>query len=104
MSTDILQYNALLSNFFCMGTAENRSLRFFAAMDMKDQVLGNIFGGIFSDSSHRIFHRIHIVRKSCSQLPARSGIFCLFVEAVYSPCGLKFVYSTINLFFSGDDC
>ena len=46
-----------------------------------------------------ISHCIHIVRVSCSQLPARSGIFCLLVEVVYWPCGLKFVYPMINWAF-----
>ena len=49
----------------------------------------------------RIFHRIHIVRTSCSQFPARSGIFWLFVEVVYLSCDLKFVYQIINLAFLG---
>ena len=44
---------------------------------------------------------IHIIRISCSQLPARSGIFCHLVEVVYGPCGLKFMYAMINLFFGG---
>ena len=35
---------------FCMGAAEDPSLRFFATMHVKDQVLVNIFGGTFSDS------------------------------------------------------
>ena len=35
---------------FCMGAAEDPFLRFFAMMYVKDQVLGNIFRGIFSDS------------------------------------------------------
>ena len=33
------------------------------------------------------------------KLPAGSGIFCPFLEAVYWPCGLKFVYPIINLAF-----
>ena len=33
-----------------MCTAEDPSLRFFAMMHVKDQVLGNVFGGTFSDS------------------------------------------------------
>ena len=47
---------------------------------MKDQVLGNDFEGTFSD---RISRRINIVRTSCSQLHARSGIFSDLVEVVY---------------------
>ena len=35
---------------FCMGTGKDPSLRFFVAMHMKDQVLGNVFKGTFSDS------------------------------------------------------
>ena len=48
---------------------------------------------------NRISHRIYIVRTFCSWLPARSRIFCLLVEVVYWPCGLKFVYPTKNLAF-----
>ena len=46
-------------------------------------------------------HGVIIVRTSCSRLPVRSGIFCPLVEVVYRPCGLKFVYSMINLVFPG---
>ena len=60
--------------------------------------LERLRGIFFRTPSDKISHRIHIVRISCSQLPARSGIFCLLVEVVYWPCGL------INLFFSGDNC
>ena len=35
---------------FCMGTADDPFLRFFATMNGKDQVLGHIFGGTFSNS------------------------------------------------------
>ena len=69
-----------------------------STVHMKDQVLGNVFGWTFSN---RIFHCIHIVWTSCSQLPAWSEIFCLLVEVVYWACGLKFVYPTINLAFLG---
>ena len=48
-----------------------------------------------------ISYCIHIVRTSCSQLPARSEIFCLVVEIVYWHCDLKFVYPMINLAFLG---
>ena len=40
---------------FCMGTAEDPSLRFFAMMYMKDRVLGNVFGRTFSDSFQQNF-------------------------------------------------
>ena len=83
---------------FCIGTAEDLS-RFFKTMHVKDQVLGNVFGGTFSDFFDRISHGIHIVRTTCSQLLARSGIFCLLTQVVYWPCGLEFVYSTTNLAF-----
>ena len=86
---------------FCMFTAEDPSLRFFATMHVKNQVLGNVFGGNFLNPSDRISHCIHIVRMSCSQLPAWSRIFCFLVEVVYWPCSLKFVYPTINLAFLG---
>ena len=51
--------------------------------------------------SNRISHRIHIVRTPCSQLPAKSGIFCLLLEIVYWPCSLKIVNPIINLAFLG---
>ena len=35
---------------FCKGTAEDTYFRFFAMMHGKDQVLGNVFRGTFSDS------------------------------------------------------
>ena len=35
---------------FCMSTAEDSSLRFFATMHVQNQVLRNFFGGTFSDS------------------------------------------------------
>ena len=57
--------------------------------------------GLFQIPSNRISHRIHIVRKYCCRLSARSGIFYLLFESVYWPCGLKFVYPTINLAFLG---
>ena len=65
----------------------------------KTKFLGTSSEGLFRTPSERISHCIHLVRTPCSQLPARSGIFCLFVEVVYRSCGLKFVYRTINLFF-----
>ena len=55
--------------------------------------------GLFRTPPERISHCIHIVKTSCSQLPARSGIFCLLVEILYWPCGLKSVYPMINLAF-----
>ena len=80
---------------FCMVAIEDPSLRFFATMHVKDQVLENIFWGTFSDSC------IHIVRTSCSQLSVRSGIFCQLGEVFYWPCRLKFQYPTIKLAFWG---
>ena len=56
---------------------------------------------LFRVPSNGISHRIHIVKISCSQLPARSGIFCLLVEVCYWACGLRFVYTTINLAILG---
>ena len=35
---------------FCIGTNEDPSLRFFATIHVKDQLLGNVFAGTFSDS------------------------------------------------------
>ena len=34
----------------CVDTAEDPSLRFFATMHLKDQILGKVFGGTFSGS------------------------------------------------------
>ena len=62
----------------------------------KTKFLGMSLEGLFRTPSHRISHHIHIVRTSYSQLLARSGIFCLLVEVVYWPCGLKFEYPMIN--------
>ena len=72
-------------------------------MHVEDQVFVNVFGWTFSDSFREewISHRIHIVTISCSQLPARSGIFCLLVEIAYWPWAWKFVYTAINLAFWG---
>ena len=61
----------------------------------------NISEGLFRTPSDRISQRIYIFRTSCSQLPTRSGIFCHLVEVVYWPCGLTFVYPTLNLAFLG---
>ena len=84
---------------FCMGKAEHSSLRFFATMHMKDQVLGNIFRGTFLDS----FWQNLSLHPHCQNilLSTSSGIFWLFVEIVYWLCGLKFVYLMVNLAFLG---
>ena len=66
----------------------------------KTKFLGTSSEGLFR-TPDRISHCIHIFKTSCSQLPARSGIFCLLFEVVYWPCGLKFVYLMINLAFRG---
>ena len=77
---------------FCKGTAEELSLRFFTMLHVKDQVLGNVFGGIFSDS----FRQNLSPHSHCQDIiavnfqdPARSGIFCLLV--VYWPCDWKYL-------------
>ena len=67
----------------------------------KTKFLGTSSEGCFRTLSDRISHRFHIVRTSCSQLPGKSGIIYFFVEVVYWLCGLKFVYSMINLAFLG---
>ena len=71
----------------------------YPSVHVKDQV--KVFGGgeLFWTPHDRISHCIHIVRTTCSQLPARSGVFCLLVDIVYGPSGLKFVHPTINLAF-----
>ena len=58
--------------------------------------LERLSGGIFHTPSNRISHHIYIARKSLCQLPAKSGLVCLLNELLYWPCGLKFVYPTIN--------
>ena len=100
-SLNVFQYQLVLVyvwSEFCMGTAEDPSLRFFAVIHMKDQVHGNVFG---ETPSNRISHYIIIVRTSCSQFPTRSEIFCFLVAVVYWPSDLKFVYLSINLAFLG---
>ena len=72
----------------------------YSTVHVKDQVLWNVFGGTFSVSFRQNLTP-HIHWTFCSQLPARSGIFCLFIGVVYWPCGLKFVYLTMNLAFLG---
>ena len=67
----------------------------------KTKFLGTSSEELFRTLSDRISHCIHTVRTFCSQLSARSGIFCLLIKIVYWPCGLKFVYPTINLAFWG---
>ena len=47
-------------------------------------------GIFFRTLSDSIFHRFHIDRTSCSQLPVRSGIFSLLAKVFYWPCWLKF--------------
>ena len=81
---------------FCISTPEDLSVRLFPTKHVKDQVLRNVFGGILPD---RIFYRVHIVKTSCCQFPARSWIFCLQIKVTYWPCGLRFLYPTINLIF-----
>ena len=58
--------------------------------------LGTSSWVFFRTLSDKISHCIHIVRTSCSQLTASSGIFCLLV---YRLCDLKMVFWTINLAF-----
>ena len=86
---------------FCMNTGEDTSLRFFATIHVKDQVLGNALRGIFRSLFDRISHHIHIFRTSCSQPLARSWNFCLLVDVVYWTCGLKFMNPMTNLSFLG---
>ena len=55
----------------------------------------------FRITSERISHCIHIIRTSCNQLPATSGISTFLLSFFYWPCSLKFVSPTINLTFLG---
>ena len=82
---------------FCIGTAEDSSLRFFTMIHVKDQVFGNVFRESFSG----LFLWESLSASSLSGNFAASGIFYLLVEVVYWPCGLKFVYPIINLAFLG---
>jgi len=65
------------------------------------QLLASSSDGLFRTPSDRISHRIHTVRRSYSQLPARFGWICLLVDVVDWSCGFKFVNPTINLAFLG---
>ena len=67
----------------------------YPTVHMKNQVLGNVLGGTFSDS----FRRNLSPHPHCQDIlqPYSS----LLVEFVYQPCVLKSVYSTINLTFLG---
>ena len=56
--------------------------RIYPTVHVKDQFLGNVFEGTFLDSD-KISHRIYIVSTPGSQLPVRSGVFCLLIEVVY---------------------
>ena len=67
----------------------------------KTRFLETSLEGLFWTPSNRISYCTNIVKTSCSQLPARFGIFCLLVEIIYWPCSLKFVYPMINLAFLG---
>ena len=67
----------------------------------KTKFLGTSSERLFRTLSDRISHCIHIVRSSCSQLPARFKIICILVEVVYRPCGWESLYSTIDLAFLG---
>ena len=67
----------------------------------KTSFLGTSSERLFQSHSDRNSHDVHIVRTSCSQLPVRTGIFCLFVEVVYWPCGINFVEATMNLALQG---
>ena len=84
------------SDFF-IGTAEDPSLRFFAMNHGKDQILGNVFGGDFFG----FLPTESLTVSALSGLSARSGIFCLLLEVVYWPSGLKFMYPMKNLAFLG---
>ena len=56
----------------------------------------------FGTSSEILFRTLsHIFRTPSSQLPARSGIFCLLLKVVYLSRDLKFGYPAINLTFLG---
>ena len=82
-----------------IGTAEDSSLRFFATMHVKDQVLGKVFGWTFSD----LFQQNLSPHSHCLDIllstSVRSEIFYVLVEVVYWHSSLKFVYATINLAF-----
>ena len=80
---------------------EQKLIDFIMLCTRKIKFLVTTLEGLFRTPSDRFSIHIHIVRASCSQLHAKSGIFCLIVVVVYWPFGLKFVYLTINLAFLG---
>ena len=89
---------------FCMSPAEDPSLRFLAKIYVKDQVLGNTFGGTFSDSFRQKLsphpHWQDILQSTCYQiwdfLPSCWG--CLLT------LWLKICVPNDRFGFSGDDC
>ena len=64
---------------------------------VKDQVLGNVFGGIFSDS----FWQNLLLHQHYYHILLSTGIFCLLVQVVYRHFCLKLVYLMITLIFLG---
>ena len=76
-------------------------MTFIRKCTWKTKFLGTSSKGLLQTPSDRISLCIHIDWKSCSQLPARSGILRLLLEVVYWPSGSKVTYPTINLDFLG---
>ena len=79
---------------FCMDTYEDLSLRFFAMMTVKDQVLGNVFGLLPTESLTLTGHLV------VNFLPDLE-FSAFLLRLVYWLIGLKFVYPTIKLTFLG---
>ena len=73
---------------FCTDTEDPSSLKLFATMHLKRQVLGNVFGRTFSAPSDRIAHRNHIVGTSCCQLPVEHNI--IITRVISSHMGRMF--------------
>ena len=74
----------------------------YPTVHVKDKVLRNVLGGIFSESFRQNLslhpHCQVILQSTSSQI---WDFFFLLVEVVYWPSGLKCVYPTINLAFLG---
>ena len=76
-----------------IGTTEDPSLIFFTTMHEKTKSWERLQRDFFGLLSTGISHRIHIVRTSCNQLPARSGssnvLFNFFFFFFYWPWRLE---------------
>ena len=86
-----------------MGKDEDPWWGFFAMkyMNRKTQFSVKSFDVLFGTFSNRFSHSIQIDKSSCTQLPARSGCFCLLTELVHWSCSSKLMCPLINLALQG---